>query len=38
VAVNGVTGKIAGGRPWSWVKIALLVLVVLIVLLIFGNS
>lgn len=27
VLVNGVTGKIAGERPWSWVKIALLILV-----------
>jgi len=26
VVVNGVTGDIAGGRPWSWVKITLLVL------------
>ena len=32
VVVNGVTGEIAGGRPWSWVKIALLVLLALIVL------
>ena len=32
VAVNGVTGKIAGGHPWSWVKIMLLVIVILFVL------
>jgi hypothetical protein len=32
VIVNGVTGKIAGERPWSWIKITLLVLVILIVL------
>ena len=32
VAVNGVTGKIAGGHPWSWVKIMLLIIVVLLVL------
>ncbi len=32
VVVNGVTGRIAGERPWSWVKITLLVLVILIVL------
>jgi hypothetical protein len=38
VAVNGVTGKIAGERPWSWVKIALLALLVLIVLMVIGNS
>jgi hypothetical protein len=29
VIVNGVTGTMAGERPWSWVKIALLVVVVL---------
>jgi hypothetical protein len=32
VVVNGVTGRIAGERPWSWVKIVLLVVVVAIVL------
>jgi hypothetical protein len=32
VAVNGVTGKIAGGHPLSWVKIALIVIAVLLVL------
>lgn len=32
VVVNGVTGRIAGGRPWSWVKILLAALVVLLVL------
>jgi Zn finger protein HypA/HybF involved in hydrogenase expression len=32
VLVNGVTGQIAGNRPWSWIKIALLVLVALVVL------
>ena len=32
VVVNGVTGKIAGGRPWSWIKILLAVVAVLIVL------
>jgi hypothetical protein len=26
VLVNGVTGAVAGGRPWSWIKISLLVL------------
>jgi hypothetical protein len=35
VVVNGVTGKIAGGHPWSWVKITLLVLVALVVLYIY---
>ncbi len=29
VIVNGVTGKVAGERPWSWVKIALAVLLAL---------
>jgi len=32
VIINGVTGRLAGSRPWSWVKIALLVLAVLLVL------
>jgi len=31
VVVNGVTGQIAGERPYSWIKIALLVLFVLFV-------
>ena len=37
VLVNGVTGKIAGERPWSWIKITLLVLVILIVLYLFNS-
>ena len=32
VLVNGYTGKVAGEQPWSWVKIALAVLLVLAVL------
>ncbi len=32
VVVNGVTGKMTGGRPWSWVKILLLVLLALVIL------
>jgi hypothetical protein len=32
VVANGVTGRMAGDRPWSWIKIVLLVIVVLIVL------
>jgi hypothetical protein len=32
VVVNGVTGSMAGERPWSWIKITLLVIVALIVL------
>lgn len=31
VVVNGVTGHMAGGRPWSWVKITLLIIVILII-------
>ena len=38
VAVNGVTGKISGAHPWSWIKIALLVVVVLLLLYLFNNS
>jgi hypothetical protein len=33
VLVNGVTGSIAGSRPYSWIKIGLLVLAILIVVL-----
>jgi hypothetical protein len=38
VAANGVTGRMAGQRPWSWVKIALLVVVALIVLYLYGTT
>jgi hypothetical protein len=31
VAVNGVTGKVSGERPWSWIKVTLLILVILVV-------
>jgi hypothetical protein len=31
VVINGVTGSIAGGRPWSWIKIALLVLLAIVI-------
>jgi hypothetical protein len=34
VVVNGVTGAIAGERPWSWIKIGLLVLLAVIVFLV----
>jgi len=37
VAANGVTGRMAGQRPWSWIKITLLVIVVLIVLYIINS-
>lgn len=32
VIINGVTGTLAGSRPWSWIKIALAVVVVLVIL------
>ena len=35
VVVNGVTGTIAGSRPWSWIKITLVVLAALILFLLF---
>lgn len=35
VVVNGYTGKIAGERPWSWVKITLAVVAALIALIVF---
>jgi Zn finger protein HypA/HybF involved in hydrogenase expression len=38
VVVNGVTGKMAGGRPWSWVKILLLVIAALIVLALYASN
>ncbi len=37
VVVNGVTGKISGRRPWSWLKIALAVLAGLAVLALLGH-
>lgn len=30
VVVNGVTGTVAGARPWSWVKVSLVVLALLL--------
>lgn len=38
VVINGVTGQIAGARPWSWIKISLLALVVLIVVLVIASN
>ena len=38
VVVNGVTGKMSGGRPWSWIKIALLVLLAIIVIALIGMA
>ncbi len=37
VLVNGVTGSVAGERPWSWIKIALLVILGLIILAIWAS-
>jgi hypothetical protein len=37
VVVNGVTGTVAGERPWSWIKITLLVLAILILLLLLKS-
>jgi hypothetical protein len=37
LAANGVTGKMAGGRPWSWIKIVLLIIIVLIALIVFQS-
>jgi Zn finger protein HypA/HybF involved in hydrogenase expression len=37
VVANGVTGRMSGQRPWSWIKIALLILVALIILIIVNN-
>ena len=33
VVVNGVTGTMAGSRPWSWIKITLAVIAVILVIL-----
>lgn len=38
VAANGVTGRMAGERPWSWVKIAFLILIALIILYLTQSS
>ena len=38
VVVNGVTGTIAGSRPYSWIKVTLLVLAVLLLLLLYASS
>jgi hypothetical protein len=32
VVVNGVTGRISGSRPWSWIKVSLVVLAAIIIL------
>jgi hypothetical protein len=33
VVVNGVTGRISGSRPWSWIKVTLLIVLAVIILL-----
>ena len=38
VIVNGVTGAIAGSRPWSWIKIGLLVLAAILLLVLIGLA
>jgi hypothetical protein len=35
VVVNGVTGSMSGSRPWSWIKVSLVVLAALILFLLF---
>jgi len=35
VVVNGVTGTMSGSRPWSWIKVSLVVLAALILFLLF---
>jgi hypothetical protein len=37
VVVNGVTGKIAGSRPWSWIKVTLLVLAIVLILVLLSS-
>jgi hypothetical protein len=37
VVINGVTGAAAGGRPWSWIKILLLIVAVVLVLLVYAS-
>jgi hypothetical protein len=38
VLVNGVTGRIAGSRPWSWIKITLLVIALLFVFMLYAAN
>ena len=38
VVVNGATGQVAGTHPWSWVKIALLALVIATVFLLYALN
>jgi len=38
VVVNGVTGSVAGSRPWSWIKITLLVILALFILYLYVSN
>lgn len=38
VVVNGVTGTIAGSRPYSWIKVTLLVLALLLLFLLYAYN
>jgi Zn finger protein HypA/HybF involved in hydrogenase expression len=38
VAANGVTGRIAGQRPWSWIKIVLLVILALMIIILINSK
>ena len=38
VVVNGVTGTIAGSRPYSWIKVTLLVVALLLLFLLYANN
>ena len=38
VVVNGVTGSIAGSRPYSWIKVTLLVIALLLLFLLYASS
>jgi hypothetical protein len=38
LVVNGVTGTIAGSRPYSWIKVTLLVLALLLLLVLFAHK
>jgi DNA-directed RNA polymerase subunit RPC12/RpoP len=38
VAANGVTGRMAGERPWSWIKIVLLIIAAIIALIAYQST
>jgi len=38
LAANGVTGRMAGERPWSWIKITLLIIAAIIALILYQSS